>query len=60
MKKIEVVVALAEDAAAELKRIEEYVGERRICFSSYPKQRLRDDLKMIRRITLDIEKELEL
>lgn len=58
MKKIEVVAALAEDAAAELKQIEERAGELRLCYSSYPKQRLRDDLKMIRRITLDIEREL--
>lgn len=60
MNKIEVAAALIENAAAELKQIEEYAGERRLCYSPYPKQRLRDDLKMIRRITLDIEKELEL
>lgn len=60
MKKIEFMAALAEDAAEELERIEENAGGGKICYSSYPKQRLRDDLKMIRRITLDIEKELEI
>lgn len=60
MKKIEVAAALIEDAAAELRRMEEYAGERKLCYHPFPKQRLRDDLKMIRRITLDIEKELEL
>ena len=60
MKKIEVAAALIEDAAAELRQMEEYVGERKLCYYPFPKQRLRDDLKMIRRITMDIEKELEL
>lgn len=60
MKKIEFVAALAEDAAKELGRIEENSGGGEIRYSSHPKQRLRDDLKMIRRITLEIEKELKL
>lgn len=60
MKKIEFMAALTEDAAEELGRIEENADGGKICYSSYPKQRLRDDLKMIRRITLEIEKELKL
>ena len=70
MKKISAIECLLEDAHRELAYIREYKREerlsretgnrKRLCQMRSPsKQRIRENMKVIRRMTLEIEKGLE-
>lgn len=65
MTKMDMIQCLAADAAAEVEKIEKYReaaarADRSVLHLERPsRQRIKDDLKMVRRLSLEVEKEAE-